>query len=502
MTILYSREVRDHWGANKGEETGLLLLLLLVVVLMLGCGGGRSTGPVPAPPYLPGPGTGTGSGTGGSNNGPDNGGDSTAVLVNLSGFDSVPDHIVSFELKIESVTLHSSEKNISLLDGQFTPRSFEFTRQSLTLEPLFFGKVPRNRYSGITIIVSNPTIVFMDASGILHSVPASLTSDTQVINIPFDVGSAPMFFDLTLLGDSVSFGEGDVVKVAPHFAVFGPWKVQNSVGTVNGLVGRVTSVGPGSFGVSVGRDYPCCFPGAVEDFAFAINSNTEFHGVAGLDVLKEDMTVEVDAGFYADGSLLASKVKLLSNLPSAVVFEGITLNAAPSQFKLLIRDIQEPYEVFGAPDGGIVNVADSTQFHVDAEDVDLKNLNFSPIFDALTMAPGQNVRATAASAANAANPDQVRLEQQEIEGVAADLTAGSVPYQYSFPLRFGADSALARITGADSVLVVVQPSTYLDTGDPLAACVSCIPGKRVRARGLLFYSGGQYQLVASEISTN
>jgi hypothetical protein len=469
-----------------------LLPLIFSLALLLGCT--TVTSPVPASPYLPG---------GGNNN---SGSNSTAVLVNLGGFDSVPTKVVSFSLTIESVKLQSPTGDIELVAPDGTYRRFEFTRQSLWQEPLAFRKVPAGGYSGVVITISSPRVTFVDANGILHeNVAASLTSPTQTINAAFPIGSVPVLSVLRLHGDSVSFGAGDVVNVTPHFDMSGPWEVQNGFGAVQGLVGRVTRAGNGGFGLAVGNDLPCCFPGEVETFTFATNSNTQFEGVAGANALTKGMTVEVDALFYSDGSLRANKVALVSNMPTAVVFEGLVLEMAPAQLKLWVRDVHFPYELLysdAIPAGGIVNVTASTDFRIDSEDVDLANLEFSPTFDALTVAAGQNIRVMATSATNSANPDQLKLEQQSLEGFAGSLSSGLVPHQYSFPLTFRPDSALAKITGADSVVVVVQPSTYLDTADPMAACISCIAGKHVRTRGLLFNSGGQYRLVATEVSIN
>jgi hypothetical protein len=119
------------------------------------------------------------------------------------------------------------------------------------------------------------------------------------------------------------------------------------------------------------------------------------------------------------------------------------------------------------------------------------------------MAPGQNVRAEAESgSALTITAGQLKLEEQSLVGIAGALAAGSVPGQFSFPLIVSADSAFAKIAGRTSVLVTQQPSTWVDSGDPMGPCISCIPGKRVRVRGLLFFSGGQYRLVAEWVAVN
>jgi hypothetical protein len=460
---------------------------------MMGCG--KTTPPPPST----GTGTKAGIDPGTSRN------DQTAVLVNMGGFASVPDQIVSFAITIESVALRSSTGDVELL-ANGNHRRFELTRHSFRLEPLAFTKVPQGHYSAIVVTVSNPAISFEDAGGVLHQVAASLVSPTQVIGFPFfSVGARAVFFDLALLPDAVSFGTGDVVNVTPHFASLGPSEVQNGVGIVDHLVGRVTTVGSSSIGIDFGNDLPCCSPDGPERFVFATNPFTNFSGSTGPDALTEGSTVEVNAVLYEDGSFYANDVELENSLPNTMLLEGVSLVAAPTQIKMLVREVHGPNPVETLPvigEEASVFINASTQFQIESKDVDLKNLDFSPVFDAITIAPGQNVRTAASSASADITAEKLQLEEQSIEGDAGALNPGLVPHQSSFSLKLSADSALAKITGADSVLVVVQPSTYLDTGDPMGACISCVPGKHVRVYGLLFYTGGEYRLVASEVSTN
>src|SRR5262249_13550370 len=152
------------------------------------------------------------------------------------------DQIVSFKLTIDSVAVRSANGGVSQLLPN--PRRFELSRLSLKQEPLLLGNVAPGNYSAIVIGVSNPEISFIDSSGVLHEdVAASLASPTATLNVSFSIGSAPAFFILRpLLPSSVSFGGGGIVTVTPRFDSFGPSEVQNGVGMVDDLVGRVTTV--------------------------------------------------------------------------------------------------------------------------------------------------------------------------------------------------------------------------------------------------------------------
>lgn len=483
-----------------------LIAFLLGLTLLVGCGGGGGT---LAPPS---------SGTSGSSGGgtppapPPTG--NTAVLVRIGDFvvgaagtGAIIEQIVSFGLTIDSVSLRSWTGNSSQL---IFPRRLELSRLAGgKFEPLVLAHVAQGSYGAIDISVSDPEISFIDSNGVLHeNVAASLTSATGTITRSFSIGPSPVFLTLNPLAGFVSIGEGNAVVVTPRFGVAGPFEVQNGAGVIDDLVGRfaymtggnsfiMDAVGSGIWD-PLGGD-----PGSAIEFE--TNSTTAFQGITEVNALTEGMTLEVDANLYADGTLRAAKVEVENSVPSKVVAEGLALKLALAQLQMLVREVHRPDGVTWPTVGKVltVNGDASTQFRVESEHVDLKNLAFTPAFDALTMAAWQNVRVAASGgSATTVTADQLKLEEQTLDGTAGALTPGSVSGQFSLPLTVSADSAFAKLTGHSSVLVTVQPATWLDTGDPMAACVSCISGKPVRVRGLLFFSGGQYRLVAESLAVN
>jgi hypothetical protein len=466
-----------------------LFAVVLGLALLVGCGGGSGG----IPPSSSG-------GAGGSAG-------STAVLINLGDMAMMPgdsgppgDQIVSFELTIESVAVRSSNGGLSQLLSN--PRRLELSRLLLKHEPLLLANVARGNYSGVVVKVSNPEVSFIDSNGILHEdVAGSLTSPTATINVPLSIGSTPVFFILRpLLRSSVSFGGGGVVTVTPQFDTFGPAEVQGGVGIVNDLVGRVTTVTSNSITIDVNSIGYTWDPNGA--FTFATDSSTEFQGVTALNELSTGMTVEVDAVFYSDGTLRANKIEVENAVASAVVVEGLVRSLAPAQLQTMVREVHGAGNVTlpGVGSALAVQASAATQFGLESEHVDLNNLDFTPTFDALTMAAGQNVRAAAASgSATTIAADQLKLEEQSLEGIAGALTAGSVSGQFSFPLSLAADSAFAQVTGQTSVVVILQPDTFVGIGDYISPCITCIAGNHVRVRGLLFFSGGQYRLVAESV---
>ena len=488
----------------EGRRRGLVhslrksgvLVFLLGLTLLLGCGGGSVT---PS-------GSNGGDGNGGSGGDGGSAG-STAVLISLGDMAAMPgdsgppvDQIVSFVVTIESVSVHSSSGSVQLLSN---PRRFELSRNSLKHEPLLLANVARGHYSGVVIKVSNPAVSFIDSSGTLHEdVAALLTSPNETIAIPFSIGLNPVFFILRpLLSSSVSFGGGDLVTVTPRFDTFGPVEVQNGVGIISDLVGRVTTVSGSSVTIDVNSiGYTWDPNGAL---TLATDSSTEFQGVTALNELSTGMTVEVDAILYSDGTCRANRIEVENNVATAAVTEGLVRSLAPSQLQMMVREVHAPDDLTIPAVGKLLTVKAnaSTQFQVESEHVDLHNLDFTPTFDALNIAAGQNVRAAGAGgSATTFAADQLKLEEQSLNGIGGTVNAGAVSGQFTFPLNVTADSAFAQLTGQTSVLVTLQPGTW-GSGEWGYPCISCIAANHVRVRGLLFFSGGQYRLVAEIVGT-
>ena len=479
--------------ANTKTVLRLVLLFTLLhnLLLLVGCGAGGATLPSPA-----GGGSNGGSGgaagvAGGVAGGGGNSSGSTAVLVNLGDFASLPDNIVSFELTIDAVSLRSANGDIALLGD---PRRFEVSR--LKAEPLVLANLPQGKYSGIVIDVSNPEISFIDSGGVLHeNIAASLTSSSVTNPSEFGFGATPGSINLNLFLEASFGGDGGItVKPALNFSTGGQ--------PTKDLVGRIL----GTDGDHVDLDVigllpmydPSWFYGAGA-FSFATDSSTDLQNFHSLSYLTTGRTAEVDAVLGTDGTFHATKVRLENDDASKVVTEGIVLHQASPQLKMMVREVHGPGDVT-LPEVGkslTVNANAVSEFRFDPDGIDLNNLDFTPTFDALTIVPGQNVRAAAASgSATVIAADQLKLVKQSVDGTPGAVTANSVSGQYSFPLNLSPDSAFAMLTGHTTVYVTLQPSTqkYLYFG--AEDCVSCIVGAPVRVRGLLFSTGGQYRLVA------
>ncbi len=147
-----------------------------------------------------------------------------------------------------------------------------------------------------------------------------------------------------------------------------------------------------------------------------------------------------------------------------------------------------------------MNVNSNTNFSVDSDGFDLSKLSFTPVFDANSLAKGQNVEAEMDSheieaedehsGSMAITANKVRLKQQAATGTVSELTQnGNVS---SFTLTVASDSVFAMLAGQTAISVVGQASTEVKA--------TLANGGTVQVRGLLFFSSGKYTLVADRVT--
>jgi hypothetical protein len=119
----------------------------------------------------------------------------------------------------------------------------------------------------------------------------------------------------------------------------------------------------------------------------------------------------------------------------------------------------------------------------------LPNASFP--FDANTIHQGQRVEVDTDVALPPANGniqvDKIKLQQQGISGSVSNLAADGS----TFDVTLAADSALAVISGQTVVHV-----THVSGTD---SRVTVANGSNVRVRGLLFWNGSSWQMIARRI---
>jgi hypothetical protein len=88
--------------------------------------------------------------------------------------------------------------------------------------------------------------------------------------------------------------------------------------------------------------------------------------------------------------------------------------------------------------------------------------------------------------------DKVKLQQQSLNGAVANFTAGSGGAA-TFDLSLPSDSYLKLLSGQTSVHVFLQPGTDNNVG-------TIANYNQVRVRGLLFWTGTSFNLIARRIT--
>ncbi|HEV2115360.1 MAG TPA: DUF5666 domain-containing protein [Terriglobales bacterium] len=453
--------------------------LIAALISALGCGGGSSS------PAL-------------------NGTANSAVQVKIG--DDPADRVVAFEITVDSIVL-TDQKNVAV-NVLSSPTTLELTHLADTNEPLSFLSVKQDTYTQAAITVSNPEIVYLNSLG--QAVEKQLNM-TATVNIAFNPslvvgpGTSVVNLDLNLARSvTVDLTSGNV-SVTPTFVITtsavppeGQEDQENEDnGQLQGMWGIVNTVTANSFTISVGM--------SAQPLTFNVDSNTVFENVGGISQLTSGMLVRVDAVTEPGGALLAKRVVEVE-LDNASEADGlitlVTRNPA-TQFSLLDQDGVGLGMTARWLGGNInVNVTPTTVFSL-PDDINLSNLPFTPVFDATSVHAGQRIEVdtnagvtpSLGSALATLNASNVELRRQAVRGSVTNYNS-SGSGQFTFTLNLSADSYLTLLShGAiTSITVVQQPTTELRNLSTVSV------GSNLRVRGVLFWTGSGFTMVASRIS--
>lgn len=430
---------------------------------------------------------------------------SAAVTVNVG--DSPDDRVAALEVTIASISLiNDSGTAIPVLTS---PIQIELRHLAGTFRPISLSSVPAGTYIQASVQLSAAEINVLDpATGLLVEknlpVPSSpitikfasplvLTTQAATVNLDFNLSS------------SVSIDAAGNITFSPTvIATTGMVRPDNDneneaeEGEIEEVVGAVTDVSSPSFTIMLGQ--------GPQKLTFLTNTSTEFKDVGSLSAIMKGTIVEVHGVTQSDGTLLATKVEVEvedENEQEAEA-EGLVVSTTGTpltQFAVLVRD-RSGDSSKSSPLGTTltVNVNSNTNFTVDSDGFDLSKLSFTPVFDANSLAKGQNVEAEMDSheieaedehsGSMAITANKVRLKQQAATGTVSELTQnGNVS---SFTLTVASDSVFAMLAGQTAISVVGQASTEVKA--------TLANGGTVQVRGLLFFSSGKYTLVADRVT--
>ena len=449
-----------------------------LILSALSCGGGGT----------PGAGGGGGGGTG-----------TTATQIKIG--DAPADRVIAFEVTVGPISFTpSSGSAVTVLS---TTRRLELTHLSGTNEPLSLLKVPQGSYTGATLTVAHPEVVFINNLGqIVKLEPAFSQAVVVNFNPAFTVGtSAPVVnIDLNVANSLMFDAQGNVTGVnisASSFnlstsTVAAENEQEFENGELEDITGTVSSVSGNSFVLALGM--------TGTSLTFTTDANTEFKDGATLATMTNTV-VTVEGFTRTDGTLYAKEVEGVEDAGGAEV-EGLVSQVVGHPAMQL---------TFVADDGsgsGMDDTKTGSSFTADVSGAGYKvskgNVDTSGIgglpsppnfpFDASTVHAGQRIEIETHNSVsgNSLVAEKVKLQQQVLSGTVSGLS-GSAPT--TFTLTVAPDSAFAMLSGSTSVTVYWQPGT--DLHDLPHALTN---GDAVRVRGLLFFSGSKFNMIARRIT--
>lgn len=462
---------------GKFGETVIALMVAGVLLLAVGCGGGGSAA----------------AGGGGGNTG------TTAAQIKIG--DAPADRVLTFEVTVGPITFTPTTGSaVTVLSAA---KRLELTHLSGTNEPLALLKIPRGSYTSATLTVAHPEVVFLNNLGqIVKLEPAFSQTITVNFSPAFTVGaSAPVVnIDLNVANSLTFDGNGNVTGVNISAASFnlttstvvGENEQEFESGELEDISGTVSSVSGTSFTLLLGM--------TGTSLTFTTDANTEFKDGAALATLANTV-VTVEGVTKSDGSLYAKEVEGVEDIGGAEV-EGLISQVVGNPATQL---------TFVADDGsgsGMDDTRTGSSFTADVSGAGYKvskgNVDTSGIgglpsppnfpFDAATVHAGQRIEIESHSSVSGSSvtAEKVKLQQQALSGTVSGLS-GTAPA--TFTLTVPSDSAFATLSGSTTVTVYWQPGTDLHN---LSHALS--NGDAVRVRGLLFFTGSKFNMIARRIT--
>jgi uncharacterized protein DUF5666 len=478
------------------RAASLLACLILVAALAVGCGGGgtSSAGVVPTPTPTPTPGF-------------------TPSQIRIG--DAAVDSIVDFEFSVGSpivFTMSGATGAVSITPG---PNRFELSHMAAKMEPLDLLNVPPASYVSAQLTIQDPELTFLNAQG----TPVTITGATQTVIIPLNppltIGSAATVVNLDVnIANSIVESNGTITGFNFTPSSFGftskpvaaEAEQQDDSGEVEGLVGLVSAVNGTSFTLNLTSN---------SQLVFNTDSTTQYKdGLTSLASVLNQL-VQVEGISKPDGSLFAKELEGVES-QSGSELDGLIMAVTPgggapaTALTLLAQDGigngMDPAKI-GQTFTADVSGLSASKYVVDQQKCDFSGLTVpsaSLPFDPTTIHAGQRVEIENIAGVPAVNgsftADKIKLEQQAISGTVSNVLvfSGSGGVQIRFDLTLPSDSHLAILSGLPSpvvVHVIAQPGT-----DNRFGSITEITTGPVRVRGLLFWTGTTFNMIARRIT--
>lgn len=417
--------------------------------------------------------------------------------------DAAVDRVIAFEVSIASPIMLTPSAGGAKISVPIGANRLELSHLSAKLEPLTITNVPQGSFSSADITVTNPEVTFLSNTGVpVHIQSSASQTVTVMFNPALMIGSTPTVVDIdvnlasALLTDAggniIGFNfTGSSLSINGK-AVGSPEQEQDDNGELEDISGQVTSINGSNFVLTVGQS------GA--QLTFATDASTSFKdGVTSLANAMNQI-VKVEGFTRSDGSLFAKEIEGLENQGGAEL-EGLITQISGNLLTVTAQDgigMGMDGTKVGASFTVSISGLSASKFRVD------QGNNFSGLtlpsppnfpFDATTIHQGQRIEVEATSsippAGGMITAEKIKLEQQALKGTVSNFMAGSGGAA-TFDLMLPADSHLAIISGQSVVHVTKMAGTDNRFG-------SIMNGSSLRVRGLLFFTGTTFNMIARRV---
>jgi len=413
--------------------------------------------------------------------------------------DAPASRVISFEVTIGSMSLTpASGSAVTVLAGS---QRVELTHLSATSEPLSALKVPQGSYNSASFTVSSPEITFINNVGAVQKFESSVSKTITVSFSPaLTIGASSSIVDIDLnIANSLTLdalGNVTGANLSASSFTFGLATVAaedkqgHDDGELEDTTGVITSVNGSSFVLTVDQT------GA--PLTFSTDANTRLEEGAVIAVNK---IVTVEGVTKSDGTLYAKEVEGIEDETGAEA-EGLinSITGSPATQLTFVADHGMGSGMDDTKVGSSITAdVSKAQYKVKKGDVDTSGIGGLPSsefpFDATTVHAGQRIELESDVALNGStiNAEKVKLQQQALVGTVSGLSGPTTAGPVTFTLIVDADSAFAMLSGKAQVTVFWQPGTDLHNISSVDNCQS------VRVRGLVFFTGSNFNLIARRI---
>lgn len=482
--------------ANSRISRGWLLVSILSITLATaftaGCGGSA------------------GGGSGRTLNG------NTNVVVLVSS--TANDELAAFQLTVESLTLTSqSGEQVSVLSS---PVGDEFIHLNGRVEPLATVSIPQGIYVSATATYSS-SYPFCAGQAPGENFQDQLTGGpSATVNLPSPITVTGTAMGLVLNLQVASYPgacptPAQYVLAPPVTAAFNlipmtfaAKPTNSSNGMALGLEGSISSVDANGAGLIVNALANSAEVPSPPSWHAILSSTTVFQGVTGASQLAAGLPVDMDLAIQPDGSLLATRVAVISSdTTTLTLLAGYPLDVASSvPVTSIFGTAQEGYLHAGEFGPGPVNFGNAT-FQISGEFTNLASLPFTADFNAANMVTGQNLTLTTQATSFAGGPaytpiTTMTLMPQTINGTvsAVSTSGGFTSYTVTlasydlFPQFAVQPAQTTLLTNPDTVVV------YADSNTQMLNSGSVSVGGVFRFYGLVLNDNGTLRMDCAQVN--